>query len=317
MANTQKIGDTVSQEDIKTYKPDLDFRLKLEIGGANVTIADNYYKRNEGLDIDFNIIKTNESVAQESIIKIYNLSNKTYNLIYEKGKSFRLSCARGEKEDYTPFYTGYSVSTKKIGGKNIITSNEGFMKQDANAGRRGQTDFPTEIVLRSYGQAQIFKSYQSSVSTDMIIEDCRKALGLPKGNIDKINSVIKPKGYTIKGDVAKCLNTLGKQLNFTWNCNDMNFNIYNKSNSDYKVYAVKLNSNNSNTPERQTDEFIVKGTKKQGFKIETMLLPFLQVGSTCVLDFDISGASGSKYIYRLEHSGTNTGTECKTIIYCV
>ena len=96
---------------------------------------------------------------------------------------------------------------------------------------------------------------------------------------------------------------------------------------------------NSATPERQDDKFktqvatIQKANKKkgikgiksitidkinQGFKIRTQLLPYLQCGSTCFLsDFDMSGASGSKYIYYLEHVVNNTGLECYTDIYCV
>ena len=67
----------------------------------------------------------------------------------------------------------------------------------------------------------------------------------------------------------------------------------------------------------QIKEYTITREKK-GFKIETIFLPFLQVGSTCYLDFDMSGANGvSAYIYRLEFIGSNVGTDCKTIIYCV
>jgi hypothetical protein len=55
-----------------------------------------------------------------------------------------------------------------------------------------------------------------------------------------------------------------------------------------------------------------------GFKIKTQLLPFLQVGSTCYLSeaFMMSGAAGNKYIYKIRHVGSNTGTECYTEIWC-
>lgn len=341
----QTVKDTIDTyiktpaDTTKRYQPNLDMRLRLEVSGANVLIEDDYRYRYQGLDMDFHIIKSYENSPQESEIKIYNLSTETYNLIYEKGEMFRLSCARGKDEDYTPFYTGQGVSSLKVGGKTVLTHNEGFMAQDANAGRRGQNDLETTIKLMSYGVSKLYKSYQSAVSSDMVIEDCRIALGLPKGNMDKITSVMLPAGYTIRGSVNQTLNNLGNMLGFTWNCNDMALNIYDKSCSEHKPYGIILNGANSNIPERQEDKFRSKSKvvqkkskkkgipqikeytitrEKQGFKIETMFLPFLQVGSTCYLNFDMSGANGvSAYIYRLEHSGSNVGTDCKTIIYCV
>ena len=147
----------------KRYQPDLDMRLRLEVSGANVLIEDDYRYRYQGLDMDFHIIKSYENSPQESEIKIYNLSTETYNLIYEKGEMFRLSCARGKDEDYTPFYTGQGVSSVKVGGKTVLTRNEGFMAQDANAGRRGQNDLETTIKLRSYGVSKLYKFSSISI----------------------------------------------------------------------------------------------------------------------------------------------------------
>jgi hypothetical protein len=96
----------------------------------------------------------------------------------------------------------------------------------------------------------------------------------------------------------------------------MQFNLYDKTCSNYKTYGIILTPENSATPERQDDKFkkdskvIQKANKKQGkegvkeytisrikqgFMIETMLLPFLQVGSTCRLDFPMADAQGDKY----------------------
>ena len=55
---------------------------------------------------------------------------------------------------------------------------------------------------------------------------------------------------------------------------------------------------------------------KRGFKIETMLLPFLEVGSTVRLDFPLADAQGDKYVYKVRHTGSNTGTNCITEVYC-
>lgn len=332
-------------------RPIMDFRLKLEIelkeksdSVKGITIADVYGDPTKGLDMEAHIVKSYTNSPTASTIKIYNLASDTYNLIYEKANAFRLSCARGEEASYVPFYTGFPIRAVKTGKETILTSNKGFMAQDANAGRAGQNDLETEITLMNYGFAQLSKSYQDNVTVDFVIQDCINAIGLPKGNIDKnleeiIKNTILPKGYTIRGDVQKTLTQLGNRCGFNWNTNDMKLNMYSKNRDDIKTYGILLTPENSSTPERQDDKFKartktiqkankkkgIKGSKaikiekqEQGFKIKTQLLPHLAIGSTCFLqDFGLSGAEGSKYIYKLEHFANNTGLEAYTLIYCV
>ena len=331
-----------------TTKPIMDFRLKLEIelkdSPTGIIIEDVYADNTKGLDMDFDIDKSFTTEPTASTIKIYNLSTSTYNLIYEKANAFRLSCARGENVDYVPFYTGFPIRAVKSGKDTILTSNTGFMAQDANAGRAGQNDLETTITLMNYGFAQLDKSYQSDVTVDFVIQDCINALGLPKGNIDKniqdtLKNTILRKGFSIRGDVSKTLTMLGNRCGFNWNTNDMKLNMYDKKQKDIKTYGILLTPDNSSTPERQDDTFqartktIQKASKKKGikgvkatnivkqnngFKIKTQLLPHLQCGATCYLkDFGLAEAEGNKYIYRIRHVGSNTGTECYSEIYCV
>jgi len=331
--------------------PVMDFRLKLEIDlkdqKEGITIEDVYGDLTKGLDMSFSIVKSYENIPQTSKITIYNLSSDIYNLIYEKADAFRLSCARGENDEYISFYIGYPIKATKVGKETVLTSNKGFMAQDANAGRSGQNDLETVITLMNYGFAQLYKSYQSDVTAEFIINDCVDALGLSKGNID--NNVLETlkntkisKGYSIRGDVSKTLDVLGKRFGFNWNTNDMQLNIYDKNRSDIKTYGILLTPHNSSTPERQDDKFksrvktIQKASKKkgikgvksveidrisQGFKIKTQLLPHLQCGATCRLGkdddkFGIADAEGDKYIYRIHHIGNNYGADCYTEIYC-
>lgn len=328
----------------------LDFRLKLEVqlkekrdGAKGITIADIYGDPTSGLDMECKITKSYKNEPTGSTIKIYNLSTSLYNLIYEQGDVFRLSCAKGKNGEYVPFYTGFPIRTVKAAKQTILTSNEGFMKQDANAGRRGQNDLETEITLMNWGFARLYKSYQTGVTAEFIMNDIINAFGLPKGNIDQniwevLTQATLTEGYTIRGDVQLALNQLGDWFGFYWNVNDMKFNLYDKNTDNLKTYGILLTPENSATPERQDDIFkstvktIQKANKKQntkavkaikiqklsqGFALKTQLLPHLMCGSTCILqDFGITGASGSKYIYKIEHTVNNTGLESYSVIYC-
>lgn len=335
--------------------PIMDFRLKLEIelqdrsgDRKGITIADAYADPTKGLDMSAHIIKTDDNKPNASRLTIYNLSTEIYNLIYEQANAFRLSCARGENADYVAFYTGFPVRALKNAKNTVQTSNKGFMAQDANAGRSGQNDLETVITLMNYGIAKLYKSYQTEVNANLVLQDCMNALGLPKGNIDtniqeRLDNVFYGAGFTIRGNVSDTLNLIGNQCGFKWNTNDMKLNIYDQYRGDIKAYGIKLTPENSSTPERLDDRFKareksiqninanitvtkqINGVKgnipnkpMQGFKIRTGLLPHLQCGSTAVLeDFNMTGAEGNKYIYRIEHTVNNTGLDAYTDVYCV
>ena len=130
--------------------PIMDFRLKLEIELKNpteqmrgITIEDVYGDPTKGLDMAAHIVKTDDNKPNASTLTIYNLSSEIYNIIYKQANAFRLSCARGENDDYVAFYTGFPVRATKNAKDTVQTSNKGFMEQDANAGRRGQNDLAT------------------------------------------------------------------------------------------------------------------------------------------------------------------------------
>lgn len=332
------MGTVVTTKDDKRYTSysDLRFRLRLDIAmperDKGLRISDDLVNPEKGLDMDFHIIKTTELKPIESTIKIYNLTATTYDLIYKYGKEFTLSCAFSD-EDYSIMYRGYPVTSTSHKKDIILTSNQGFMEQDANAGRRGQNDLETEITLRNYGFATLDKTYRKPVNTELIMNDCMLALGVPKGEIDTIKHK-SLNGYCAKGNVYNTLNYLGQLLGIDFCINNGTFCAYDKNRKDIKKYGIYLHSGNSAIPERQDDEFKFhagrKATKKKagraatteytnkGYMIETRLLPFLQVGNTVNCDFKFSDCKGLKYVYKLEHIGSNyAGGQMITRVYCV
>ena len=324
------IVTTTGDKRFTTYSY-LRFRLRLDIampereGGKGLRIADDLTNPEKGLDMDFHITKTTELKPIESKITIYNLTTSTYDLIYQYGKEFSLYCAFSD-EDYSLIYRGYPQKATQHAKQTVLTSNQGFMAQDANAGRRGQNDLETEITLINYGFATLDKTYRKPVSTELILNDCMLALGVPKGEMDKI--VHKNiNGYCAKGNVYNTLNYLGQLLGMDFVINNGTFCAYDKTRKDIKKWGVLLNYKNSAKPERQDDKFKIVGTKKKGYKeeyenngymIETRLLPFLQVGNTVQCDFKSRNCQGLKYVYKLEHIGSNyAGGSMVTRVYCV
>lgn len=331
-----------------TVNPDLNFRLRLDISGANVRIADKlmtdeetgrfWVDRESGLDMDFDIVKTDDNRPNESTITIWNLSNDTYELISSKGDACELYAAWG-KDEYALMFRGYPLKALKKGKDTILTSNQGFLRQDANATRRGQNDIETVLTMidgkAQYEEATINKEYKNEVSTRDIVKDLIETFGIPIGSVEDIGYTTK-RNYTARGKSVKILNELSKEIGFNWSINNGIFYLYTDK-EPQQPYGIVLYSENSSTPERQNDKFKVKtktiqrANKKKGiagiketsiektyngYMITTRLLPFLNPGVYCQCDFG-KILQGVKRIYKVRHRGNNYGTVAETEVYVV
>ena len=333
---------------VSSVNPDLNFRLRLDIGGANIRIADNlkedketgrfWVDRESGLDMDFDIAKTDDGAPNESTITIWNLSENTYTNIMNNADAFELYAA-WSNDEYALMFRGYPLKALKKAKGTILTSNQGFLKQDANAGRRGQNDLETVITLidglSEYKDSRMDKTYYGTVSTETILKDCIETFGIPVGTIADIkHKDIMGRQYREKS--VNVLNGLAQLLGFKWKIINGMFYIFTQEEPE-EVYGITLNSDNSSTPERQNDNFrtktktIQKANKKKGiagiketeiiktyngYMIKTRLLPFLNPGTWAFCDFG-TRLQGTKYIYKVRHRGNNYGTVAETEIYCV
>lgn len=331
--------------------PDLNFRLRLDIGGANIRIADKlitneetgqfYVDRESGLDMDFEIVKSLDKTPNESRITIWNLSDSTYKKIADEADAFELYGA-WSNDEYALMFRGYPQKAVKKAKGTILTTNKGFLKQDANASRRGQNDIETVLTLLDgkfeYEDAFLSKTYydpeRQGISTELLLKDCIETLGVPIGTMAEIKHIKLMGGMTYRDKTVKILKNLEQQLNFKSAIINGIFYTFTDGIPE-QPYGIKLNSGNSSTPERQNDKFItktktiVRANKKKGvegvkqtnvvktengFKIETKLLPFLNPGITCYCDFgDI--LTGNKSIYKVKHIGNNYGTNARTEVY--
>lgn len=313
--------------------PDLNFRLRLDIAGANIRIQDKlitdeetgrfYVDRESGLDIDFEIVKTDDNIPNESTITIWNLSDSTYQNIVQNGTAVELYAA-WSNDEYALMFRGYPLSTVKKSKSSTQTSSQGFLKQDYNAGRKGQNDIPTVLSLvdgkAQYEAATINKTYKNSISTEVIIKDLIESFGVPVGVIDEIEHQTLD-SYIAYGKTAKEMNYFAKRLGFKWSITNGVFYLYNGK-TPQNLYGIKLNGDNSGTPERQNEQFKVTNLKtgkteiKNAYMISTKLMPFLNPMTYCECNFGQS-LQGVKYIYKVRHKGNNYGTSAESGVYIV
>lgn len=318
---------------VTSVNPDLNFRLRLDIAGANIRIQDSligpdkdtgyyYVDRESGLDMDFEIVKTDDNIPNESTITIWNLSDSTYNSIAkQKGQGVELYAAWGT-DDYSLMFRGYpnpfGQKIKKIGKKSQTTSSQGFLKQDANASRKGQNDIPTVLSLIDGKEATICKEYKNGVSTQTIIDDLIATLDMPIGKQAGVKHIMLD-SFTARGKTSKYLNYFSKILDFKWTIINGTFYLF-RGELPQQPYGIKLNSDNSSSPELRSEQFTVKskkGTKVvNSYMIRTKLLPWLNPGTYCQCDFG-EILQGVKYIYKVRHKGNNYGTVAESEVYIV
>lgn len=323
-------------------KQDLNFRLRLDIAGANLRIEDKIVESNgqwyvnpeSGLDIDFDIVKSWDKTPNESTITIYNLNSETYNKISQEATAFELYGAKSNDE-FALMFRGYPDIQIKRAKKTLITSNEGFMKQDYRASFRGQNDIPTVLTLidgkTNYEDGTINKVYYGEVSTELIFNDVIESMGLLRGNIAKDITFKTIKNYSARGKSTTIMDYIASINGFKWTVMNGLFEAY-TGEKPSQPYGIILDGYNSSTPERQEDKFKTtnknlksKNKKKgaeykiekieRGYMIETTLIPFLNPGYFVFCDFDI--LQGVKFIYKVQHTGNNYGVNCSTKIWVV
>lgn len=337
---------TANIQNDRYIKQDLNFRLRLDIAGANIRIQDKIIQSNNnwyvdpesGLDIDFDITKTWDSNPNESSITIWNLNNDTYNKIREESTAFELYGAKSNDE-FALMFRGYPDKQLKRAKKTLITSNEGFMKQGYRAAFRGQNDLPTVLRLidgkTSYEDATINKPYYGEVSTEIIFNDVIESLGVIKGTIAEDITFKTIKNYSARGKSTKIMNYLAQINGFKWTIMNGVFEAY-TGNPPKQPYGILLDGYYSSTPEKQDDKFKTKvtvlqkknkkkgiaGKKKtdiiktdMGYMIETELLPFLNPGLFAYCDYET--LQGTKFIYKVQHIGNNYGVNCSSRIWVV
>lgn len=292
---------------------DLSFRLRLDIQFDSqvqsvmpllnlvkttngISIRDSASDKSQGLDMDFEIERTDGTEPSSATIKIWNLSKNTFNQIANHANAFELYFARG-KDDWGLLFRGtpyFTTTSDSVGGNN---TSRGFLKKDDSNG--GDTDKVTTVQLldslHAFESAVMSKSYQGTISTKTIIQDCVTAMGIQLG--DEV-SYPQINNYVARGSCAKVLNEICGKIGCKHVIENGVLHLYNGESQ--KVYGFQFNGNNSSTPEPEQEDNL------NLYHFTTMLLPNLRAGQYCLCDFET--LNGIREIYKVVLTGNNYGT---------
>lgn len=299
----------------KLTTQNLNFRLRLDIQfDKQVKIAMPYVKDffqsttgiryedsnsnpENGIDIDFEIERTNTPEPNLATIILWNITNDAFNQISNHANAFELYAARGN-EDWGLIFRGTPyISSQEMaeGGNN---KSRGFLKRDEARG--GENDIATKITLidslHSFDTAKISKSYQGDISSKDIIKDCATAMGVLIG--DAVDNYPMMNNYVARGKVRSVLREICGKIGCKYVIDNGILHLF--DGNKQQMYGFNFGADNSSRPELEQN----KGEITHHFV--TQLLPSIRPGQFCQCNFDT--LSGVKEICKAVTKGNNYGT---------
>jgi hypothetical protein len=299
---------------------DLSFRLRLDVHfdkniemaipnlgllqtTSGISIQDSKDDISQGLDIDFEIERTSGSEPSIAEIKIWNLSDSTFNQIANHGNLFELYFAKGN-DDWGLLFRGTPYFSTQKGGSGGNNTSRGFLKKDDATG--GENDVATIISLldslHSFGSATMSKSYQGTISTKTIIQDCVTAMGIQLGDEVEYPQI---NNYVARGSCARILNEICGKIGCKHIIENGILHLFNSNSTKY--YGYLFNGDNSSKPQREQEDNI------QLYHFTTQLMPNLRAGQYCMCDFFT--LTGKREIYKVVLTGNNYGTSGQAEIW--
>ena len=301
-------------------KKSLDFRLRLDIQADKskdafkswkwttttngITIRDSSNNAESGLDMDFEIERTDGQEPSIATITIWNLSNSTFNQISSKANAFELFFARGNDE-WSLLFRGTPYFATQEGAKGGKNKSRGFLNKDEATG--SENDVATTLILldslHAFETARMSKSYQGTVDIGSIIKECATAMGVTIGDQPSEYGTIN--NYVARGSCSKILNELCGKIGCKHIIENGVLHLY--DNSKPKTFGYLFNSSNSSKPQPELDNDV------NLYHFTTKLLPNMRAGQYCQCDFET--LTGTRQIVKVLLTGNNYGTAGQTEIW--
>ena len=306
----------------KKITQDLNFRLRLDVQfdrdvqisipfiadffqtTNGIRFADDINDPEKGIDMDFEIERTDGADPSLASITLWNISDNIFNQIANHANAFELYAADGAS-DWGLLFRGtpyFSTQTGPAGGNN---KSRGFLFKDDAVG--GENDTATTITLidslHAFESATISKSYQGDISAQTIINDCATAMGVLIG--DELDQYPIMNNYVARGKVSCVLREICGKIGCKYIVDNGVLHLYNGDKP--KTYGFAFNANNSSRPQPEQNGTIMS------HHFTTKLLPSVRAGQYCHCDFET--LSGVKQIYKARLRGNNYGTLKETEVW--
>ncbi len=253
----------------------LDFNLSIKTESESGDIIEI-----TGLDIDFDIKKSNTAQNNKASITIWNLDDTRYQNLAEKDDKVCIFAGYGEDEPILVFR----------GNINTIIRRSDSMS----------ADIPIYLELvdgkQSCTGAFINKNYRDKVSTTVIIKDCINAMGLGIGMFTPNLPERSYNGYKAIGFAHVVLQKVCGLLDVKFSIQNGLVHIVSKNDEPIEETAVELNSENSMQPRRiGTNETV----------ITTNFIPYINPNASVKCNF--TGFSGLCLVKQVHSFGNNYG----------
>ena len=233
-----------------------------------------------GLDIDFDVMKTNTAENNKAAVVIWNLDDTSYqNLV--------------EKESKVCLYAGYGEDEPSLVFRGYI--NKIVKKNDGNT-----ADIPVYMELAdgklSYTNAFMNKNYRDNVSSTVIIKDCINAMGLSTGSISSNIPERIYNGYKAIGPAHCVLQKVCLPLGVKFSIQNELVHVLSPGDEPIEETATELDIENSMRPRRIGQNEMV---------ITTGFIPHINPNGTVKCNF--SEFSGLRLVKRVHSFGNNYG----------
>lgn len=212
-----------------------------------------------GNRVAFDITKTLSSEPNVGIIKVYNLSAQTRNLIKDVDYTITLEAGYGDRLDII-FKGSITDVSHAIQKPEVVTTIEG-------------EDGGKEIK-----RSRISKSFSEGYSSKKMVDDIAKGLNLPFKIPTELTSIIDSKilgSEVFNGQVKNALDRIGLQSGFSWSVQngELVFTVDYKLDSN-EVAVLNYQSGLIGSPERIAIQD-KKGKELKGWRVTSFLNPLI------------------------------------------
>lgn len=239
----------------------------------------------EGLRISFKITKTKKAKGNKATLEIFNLAPINREIILAPATK------SGSPQVVVSIFAGYGEESQLV-FRGVGTTTTEWSPPDYNS-----KFFLTDAT--SLPSAPMDTAYPKNYSVDVIIDDLIKAVGHPRGIIDKIGVALK-KSRSFTEQAEDELVALGSTYGFTFDIQNQKTNILLGSNRAARVNTF-LGKNSGMVGSPYWQGSIVK--------VRCLIIPEIEPNSLVTLEVEDTQLKGTYTVAKVVIKGDNFGSD--------